>query len=192
MHVGHSVVHRNQLTMQFPFHRIHIPVDLGRTNLPVVHNSFVNEHQKREIGLQIHFSLAYSRLSKLDIFGDLNTIRYLQGLDISRKQIEIEHEFEHHYSHFCGTCVIASANQNSSVPQKELLLWYWNLELIMHCIQFLWVCVHFKRQIATELLFKLSSIPNFLPQEIVQYQRVSLACWKDLRSAWSILKRSIL
>ena len=52
MHGSHSVVHGNQLTIHFPFHEGDIPVDLVRTNLPVVHNSFVTEHQKREIGLQ--------------------------------------------------------------------------------------------------------------------------------------------
>ena len=38
MHGGHSMVNWNQVTMKFPFHRIHIPVDLDGTNLPVVHN----------------------------------------------------------------------------------------------------------------------------------------------------------
>ena len=58
MHGIHSVFNRNQVTMHLPFYRIHIPVDLGGTNLPVVHNSFVTEHQKREIGPQIRSSLA--------------------------------------------------------------------------------------------------------------------------------------
>ena len=83
MHGGHSVVNGNQSTMHLPFHRIHIPVDLVGTNLPVVHHSFVIEHQKRAIGPQMRSSLAYSILSELDIFGDLNTIQYFQGMDIS-------------------------------------------------------------------------------------------------------------
>ena len=73
LHGGHYVVNRNQVTMQLPFNRIHTPVDIVGTNLPVVHNSFVSDHQKRAIGPQISLSLAYSRPSKLDIFGDLNT-----------------------------------------------------------------------------------------------------------------------
>ena len=79
----------NQVTMHLPFHRIHIPVDICGTNLPVVHNSFVTEHQKREISPQMRSSLAYTILSNLDIFGDLNTIQYLQDMDISRDQMEI-------------------------------------------------------------------------------------------------------
>ena len=38
MHGGHYVVQGNQVTMQFPFYGIHIPVDPGGTKLPVVHN----------------------------------------------------------------------------------------------------------------------------------------------------------
>ena len=38
MHGGHSVVQVNQVTMHLPFHRIHIPVDIGGNNLPLVHN----------------------------------------------------------------------------------------------------------------------------------------------------------
>ena len=38
MHSGNFVVHGNQLTMHLPFHRIHIPIDIGGTKLPVVHN----------------------------------------------------------------------------------------------------------------------------------------------------------
>ena len=73
-HGGHSVVHGNQVTMHLPLHRIHIPVDCGGTNLSVVHNSFVTKHQNRAIGPKMCLLWAYSILSKLDIFGDLNTI----------------------------------------------------------------------------------------------------------------------
>ena len=96
IHGGPSVAHGNQVTTNFPFNRIHIPVDLGGTNLPVAHNSFVTEKQKREIGPQMCSSLAYSRISKLDTFGDLNTIRSIQDMEISSKKMRIEHEFEHH------------------------------------------------------------------------------------------------
>ena len=38
MHGGHSVSQGNQVTMHLTFHSIHIPVYLGGTNLPAVHN----------------------------------------------------------------------------------------------------------------------------------------------------------
>ena len=112
MYVGHYVVQVNQFFMHFPFHRIHIPVDLGGNNLPLVHNLFVTEHQKRSIGPHIRSSLSYTILSELERFGDMNTIISLQDTDISSNQMKIECEFEHHYSHFCGVCFGAPANQN--------------------------------------------------------------------------------
>ena len=135
IHSGHYVVHSNQVIMHLPFHRIPTPVDIDGTNLLVPHNLFVTEHQKREIGPQIRSSLAYSILSKLDIFGDLNTIRYLQDIKIYSKQMKIEHEFKHHYYHFFGTCVGAPENQNLSGLQEELLLYHWNLLFSMYRIK---------------------------------------------------------
>ena len=107
---SHSVLHGNQVTMPLPFNRIHIPVDISGTNLQLVNNSYVTEHKNRSISPQMRSALAYSRLSKLDIFGDLNKIQSLRDMDISREQMKINHEFEHHYANFCGTCVGAPSN----------------------------------------------------------------------------------
>ena len=89
MHCGYSVVQWNQLTMHLTNHSIHVPIGVGGTNLPVVRNSFVTEYQKRAIGPQMLLSLVYSRLSKLDVFGDLKSFRCLQDMDISSDKIEI-------------------------------------------------------------------------------------------------------
>ena len=72
-------------------HRIRIPIDIGKNNLPVPHNLFVTEHQKREIGPQMRFSLAYSILSKIYVFGDLRSIHSILAVDISSEKFEIEH-----------------------------------------------------------------------------------------------------
>ena len=74
MYGGHYIVKGNQVTMHFSFHSIRIPVDIGRTNLPLVHNSFVTEHQKWTTSPQMRISLAYSILSKLDVFVDLSYV----------------------------------------------------------------------------------------------------------------------
>ena len=131
IHSGHSLVQGNQVTMYLPLHRIEILVDLGRTNLPVVHNSFVTEHKNRAIGPQMRSSLGYSIILNLDIFGDLNTIRSLQDMDISIKQTKIEHESDNRHSHFFGTYIGAPAIKNLSVPQKYLLLYHWKLRVSM-------------------------------------------------------------
>ena len=49
--------------------------------------------------------------------------------------MKINHELEHHYYHFYGTCVVAPENQNLSGPQKELLLWHWKLGVSMYRIK---------------------------------------------------------
>ena len=41
----------------------------------------MNEHQNLGIVPQMRSSLAYSRLFKLDVFGDINSIQYLQAMD---------------------------------------------------------------------------------------------------------------
>ena len=46
MNSVHYVVKGNQVTIHLPNHRIHVPIDIGGTNLPVVRNSFFTEHQK--------------------------------------------------------------------------------------------------------------------------------------------------
>ena len=76
-------------------------------------------------------SLAYPRLTKLDFFGDLDSIGSVQAMGVSSEQQNIEQEFEQHHSHFCGACVGAPANQNLSGPQKELLLWHRKLGIGM-------------------------------------------------------------
>ena len=83
MHGGQSLVKGNQVTMNLLFNSIHILVDLGGTNLPVLHNLFVTVNQKMEIGPQMLSSLAYSILSKFYIFVDMKTILSLQDMDIS-------------------------------------------------------------------------------------------------------------
>ena len=118
MNSDHSVVQGNKITTHLQFHWIHISVDIGGTNLPLVHNSFVTEHQKRVILPQMRSSLAYSILSKLDVFGDLKSIQYLQDMDIYSKQMKIEREFKHNHSHLCGTYVGSQANKKLALKRS--------------------------------------------------------------------------
>ena len=61
IHCGHSGVQENEVTMHLSFHRIYIPVNIGGTNLPVCHNSFMTDHQKQAIDTLMRTSLDYSR-----------------------------------------------------------------------------------------------------------------------------------
>ena len=85
MYGGQYAVQGNEVTMNLTNHRIHIPIGLGGTTLPVFHY----ENQKRAIGSKLRLFLAYSRLSKLDLFGDIKYIRYLQAMDISSNKMKI-------------------------------------------------------------------------------------------------------
>ena len=55
IHSGQYIVQGNQATIHLPNNRIHIPIDLGGTNLPVAHTSFVTENQKQAIIPQMQF-----------------------------------------------------------------------------------------------------------------------------------------
>ena len=83
---GQYLVQGNQVIMHLPFHSTHIHVDLGDTNLPVVHNSILTYHLNREISPQMLSSFAYSILSNIDAFSDINSIKYIQAMDISREK----------------------------------------------------------------------------------------------------------
>ena len=77
--------------------------------------------------------MAYSNLSNLDFFGDLqNSPEMVIGK--RRFEIMIKNKFEH-YNQFCGLCVSASENQNLSNAQKELLSWHRKWGISMHRIQ---------------------------------------------------------
>ena len=136
LHGGHSVVVGNQVTMRMTNHsRINIHIETCGTNLPVIHNSFVTEHQKRHIGPQMPSLLAHSRLGQLDLFGDVDSIRSFQALTTDKDKMNWKQLFDEHYSCFCGSCVRSPANQNLLMGQKELFLWHWKLGVSMHQIQ---------------------------------------------------------
>jgi hypothetical protein len=137
MHGGESIVSADWVVMELNYQRIVILIKIGGTNLPAVHTLFVTEKQKKTIGHQLCSLLAYSRLTKLDFFGDLDSIGSVQAMSVSSEQQTTEQEFEQHHSHFCGACMGAPAHQNSSRPQKELLLWHWKLGIGMQQIQVL-------------------------------------------------------
>ena len=75
--------------------------------------------------------LAYSRISKIDWFGNLYSINDLISQGFVQDDDTFETEFEQ-YSHFYGPFVGSPSNQNMSDPQKELLLRHWNLEVSMY------------------------------------------------------------
>ena len=133
MHEGHSSLNGDAVEMYCKVNRAVIPISPDKANLPIFYNSFVSSKEKKEVGPHIRSAMAYSNLSNLEFFGDIQTstemVNVKCGLDII-----IKNEYEH-YTLFCGPCVHASENKNLSNSQKEILLWHWKWVISMHRIQ---------------------------------------------------------
>ena len=103
---------------------ITIPIDRDGTNLPVVRNSFVSKKVKRKHASKFRSSLKATGLyAALDYFAkessdqNLSMSSRMQGLFSSRP------------------CVGVDGNENLTMAQRELLLWYWKLGIGMKRIQ---------------------------------------------------------
>ena len=77
---------------------------------------------------------SHTRLSKIDIFGDLRYINNIRYHGLSVNYYNFDNELEYYYK-FCGTCVEALVNKNITGPQKDILLWYWKLGVSMYIIK---------------------------------------------------------
>ena len=133
MHGGHSILCGDCVEMNLKDNRIVIPIRRELANLPIVYNSFVSTKEKRDVGPHIRSAMAYSNLSMLDFFGDLQTSNEMINGKNGYESI-VKNEFEH-YAQFCGPCVGTNENENLSNAQKELLLWHWKWGISMHRIQ---------------------------------------------------------
>ena len=135
MHSGQSVVDGNKVCMHLQGHRIDIKIDPESSNLPAVFDSFVNESKKKCAAPFMQSRMTFTKLNRLDFFGDMHATDDYQNLALYSGGPSIpEHEFDH-YSKFCCPCVGDSSNDNLSSPQKELLMWYWKLGIGMQRVQ---------------------------------------------------------
>jgi hypothetical protein len=98
--------------------------------------------------------LCHSLLNALDFFHDND----LGDLGISP---HFWHHKSKHYSHFCGPCVEAPANENLSGPQKELLEWHWKLGNGMNCIQTLMCERHYEEPDGKTSIFPAIIKPKY-------------------------------
>jgi hypothetical protein len=92
---------------------------------------------EQALAITMHSGLCHLHLNALDFFHDNN----LGDLGISP---HFWHHKSKYYSHFCGPCVGAPANENLSGPQKELLKWHWKLGIGMYRIQSLMCERHYE------------------------------------------------
>jgi hypothetical protein len=73
MHGGYSKVYRQSIQMKLCTSSIHIDIVREHANLPIVHESFVSEKDKRGLAPLMRSGLCQTRLSALDFFGDMDT-----------------------------------------------------------------------------------------------------------------------
>ncbi len=120
---GHSVVNGNEVVMRVredgrPI-TIAIPIDRDGTNLPVVRNLFVSEKIKKKHAYRFRSALNATGLyAALDYFGSLSLSRQSKQGPFSSFQ-----------------CVGGLVSKNSTMAQKELLLWHWKLGIGMQRLQ---------------------------------------------------------
>ena len=71
IHGSNSYLCGDCVEMNLKYNRIVIPICSGIANIPILYNSFVSAKQKKEFGPHIQSEMAYSNLTMLDFFGDI-------------------------------------------------------------------------------------------------------------------------
>jgi hypothetical protein len=128
MHGGYSKVNGNCIKKLLKTSKIQIQIVREKHNLPIVFDSYVSPKAKKTLASTMRSGLYHTRLNALD-FCQENTLQVL------RICAPLGFTCPKHYSHFCGSCVGTTENENLSAPQKELLKWHWKLGISMYHIQ---------------------------------------------------------
>ena len=89
--------------MNLKDNRIVIPICHELANLPIVYNSFVSTKEKKEVGPHIRSEMAYSNITMIDFFEDIQTSNdIINGKNGYKSRVKNEFEY---YTKFCGPCV---------------------------------------------------------------------------------------
>jgi hypothetical protein len=123
MHGDYSKVYAKNIQMKQHTSTIGIMIEQGLTNLPVVHDSFVSEKAKCDLGPLMHSGLSHTHIPDLDFFEEINKV-------VSSIFTQSEQSFFP-----CFPCVGNSENKNLTSPQRKLLLWHWKLGINMYWVQ---------------------------------------------------------
>ncbi len=99
---------------------IHIDIIREQANLPVVHDSFVSEKAKRGLAPLFWSGMCQTGHSTLDFFGEI--------------ECSVSFIFSNAESNCfpCFLCVGDAENASLTSPQRELLLWHWELGISMY------------------------------------------------------------
>ena len=127
-----------QQSPEMPAHRLRIPIDMGGTNLPVVHGVSCTDYERENIGPRLRSALARHELAFQDRWEQARTAATRQKLGFNRKWSQDKLRFEYEFAQtqaMCCPCVGDDSNENLTGPQRELLLWHWKLGVSMSRIQ---------------------------------------------------------
>ncbi len=148
MHGGFSV-YTESIQMMLCTSTISITIKQGRTNLQVVHDSFLSEKAKHGLGPLMCSALYQTRIPVSDFFGEIDKV-------VSSIFTQSEQTF---FSYF--SCVGNSENKNLMSPQRELLLWHWKLGINMYQVQEL-----MRERTFEEQLSKCTVLPPIIKPKI--------------------------
>ena len=161
MHGGNSYFFGDCVLMNLKDNRIFIPIRRELANLPIVYNSFVSTKEKKEVGPHLRSAMAYSNLTMLDFFGDIQTPNdMINGKNDYELMVKNES-----YTQFCGPFVGTVENENLSNAKKELLLWHWRWGIIMHLVQELMTPQQFEEPDGTNHVMAPIIQPKFATEE---------------------------
>ena len=121
-----------------PVCKVRIPIDMGGTNLPVVHGVSCTDDERKRIGPRLRSALAKHELAFKDRWEQARTALTRQKLGFNRKWSQEKLQFEYDFAQtqaMCCPCVGDDSNANLTGPQRELLLWHWKLGVSMTRIQ---------------------------------------------------------
>ena len=94
MHVGNFSLCGDCVKINLKDNRIVVPIRCELSNIPIVYNSFVSAKEKKEVGPHIRSEMAYSNLTMLDFFGDLQTSNDMINGNNGYESM-VKNEFEH-------------------------------------------------------------------------------------------------
>ena len=102
-----------------PAHKLRIPIDMGGTNLPVVHRVSCTDHKKGNIGPRLRSALAKHELAFKDCWEKACKALARQRLGFNRKWSQEKLKFEYKFAEtqaVCCPCVGDDSNANLTGP----------------------------------------------------------------------------
>ena len=93
-----------QQSPEMPAHRLRIPIDMGGTNLPVVHGVSCTDYERENIGPRLRSALAKHELAFKDCWEQARTTSTFQKLGFNYKWNQEKLQFENKITQTQAMC----------------------------------------------------------------------------------------